>query len=111
MAVYKVTGPDGKETLVESRLKQSAINHVASTGYTAEALSMSDVVKYAKEGREIQIVKTEEKPKVAGPAPIIDEIEKAKADEAKAATKDEEAQKPSVSETANKKSLFQKKSA
>jgi len=52
MAIYLVEGPNGK-TLVETRTKQGAINHVTAKEYTAIVVSTTELVQHIKAGLDI----------------------------------------------------------
>jgi len=60
MAVYLVEDKDGNKTIIETRTKAAAINYVSRNDYKATTLTTSDLVKYIKDGMEVQTVGDDE---------------------------------------------------
>jgi hypothetical protein len=54
MAVYLVEDTDKNKHLIEARSKQGAVNHVSKQEYTATTLTTGELVKYIREGLEVQ---------------------------------------------------------
>ena len=86
MAVYEVTSPTGEKTLVECRIRQTAINHVSiAKGWTAIPLrNTMDVVRRVQAGAVVEVVEEAKPVKDEDAKPIIDHIEGSKAAEAEA---------------------------
>lgn len=70
MAIYLTKTPDGKERLIDCRTAQSAINHVAREGITADPVKPTELYAYFEKGIKIEKIKDEadEKPAKAEPA-------------------------------------------
>lgn len=68
MAYYLVEGPKGK-ALIETRTAKGAINHLAQKEYKATSLNSKELVKYIKEGLEIETIEeaAADQPKSATP--------------------------------------------
>lgn len=54
MAVYLVEDSKGNKNLVETRTKAGAINYVSRQEYKATSLNTNDLVKYIREGLEVE---------------------------------------------------------
>lgn len=54
MAVYLVEDSRGNKRVIETRTKAGAVNFVAKSEYTATTLNTGDLVKYIREGKEIE---------------------------------------------------------
>jgi hypothetical protein len=83
MAVYEVVSPTGEKSLVECRIRQTAINHVASKGWTATPLrNTMDVVRRVQAGAVVETIDEPTPAKTEEPKQIIEHIEESKVAEA-----------------------------
>jgi hypothetical protein len=54
MAIYLVTGPDGKERLVDASTQAGARSHAARKDYKVTVASQADLFRIAKAGGDVE---------------------------------------------------------